>query len=151
LPQGHFVLAGDGPLAAALRDQANREHARVAFPGFLAERSRFFAALDLFIMPSRAEAWGLAALEAMAYGVPVIASDVGGLAEIVNPAEGGRLVPAGDATALADAIKTAAADREHLRAAGIKGRERARGFSTEQTAERTEAFYRRLLDAAGRR
>jgi glycosyltransferase involved in cell wall biosynthesis len=121
------------------------------FPGFLAERSRFFAALDLFIMPSRAEAWGLAALEAMAYGVPVIASDVGGLAEIVSPEEGGRQVPPGDAAALADAINVAASDRERLRAEGLKGRERARGFSTEQTVERTEAFYRRLLIAARRR
>jgi len=151
LPQAHFVLAGDGPLAAALRDQTNREHARVAFPGFLVERSQFFAALDLFIMPSRAEAWGLAALEAMAYAVPVIATDVGGLAEIVSPQEGGRLVLAGDAAALADAIKGAALDREGLCLEGLKGRERARGFSAEQTVERTEAFYRRLLNAAGRR
>jgi len=148
LPQARFVLAGDGPLAAALRELAQREKARVEFPGFLADRSEFFAALDVFIMPSRAEAWGLAALEAMAHGVPVIASNVGGLQEIVSPEGGGRLVPPDDAGALADAIRDAAGDRERLRACGLKGRERARKFSTQQTVDRTEAFYRRLLNAA---
>jgi glycosyltransferase involved in cell wall biosynthesis len=151
LPQAHFVLAGEGPQLAPLREQTNREQVRVTFPGFLTNRSRFFAALDVFIMPSRAEAWGLAALEAMAHGVPVIASNVGGLQEIVSPEEGGRLVPPGDAGALANMIRDSAADRERLRASGLKGRERARKFSAEQTVEQTELFYQRLLDVKRRR
>jgi glycosyltransferase involved in cell wall biosynthesis len=149
LPHAHFILAGSGPMSASLREQLKRERARVLLPGFLADRGRFFAALDLFIMPSRAEAWGLAALEAMAFGVPVIASDVGGLAEIVSSREGGRLIPPGDARALADAIKEAESDRERLRSAGLAGRERARKFSVEETVEKTEVFYRRLLASTG--
>lgn len=149
LPPARFLLAGTGPLQTGLRERARTQHLRIEFPGFLADRVGFFAALDLFVMPSRAEAWGLAALEAMAYGVPVIASDVGGLKEIVSPGEGGRLVPWGDPTALAEAIRDAAADRDRLRAAGLQGRERARRFSTVQTVERTEGFYRRVLGHAG--
>jgi glycosyltransferase involved in cell wall biosynthesis len=140
VPSARLVLAGTGPLVP-------RASERVKLLGFVSDRARFFAALDLFVMPSRAEAWGLAALEAMAYGVPAIASNVGGLAEIVSPEQGGRLVPSGDVAALAAAIAEAAADRDSLRAQGLKGRERARRFSIQQTVAQTEALYRRLLAA----
>jgi glycosyltransferase involved in cell wall biosynthesis len=149
MPGARFILAGEGPLLGTLRERASRDRITATFPGFLADPASFFAALDLFIMPSRAEAWGLAALEAMARGVPVVASDVGGLAEIVSPHHGGRLVAPGDAAALAAAIRDAAADRDCLRAAGLRGRERARGFSVQETVERTESFYRRLLASRG--
>ena len=52
-------------------------------PGFIDDLDEFYAALDLYIMPSRSEAWGLTALRAMAFGLPVIASNVGGLSELV--------------------------------------------------------------------
>jgi glycosyltransferase involved in cell wall biosynthesis len=142
IPRARFVLAGEGPLLASVRKNAP---ASVTFPGFVSERSAFFAALDLFIMPSRAEAWGLAALEAMAHGVPVIASDVGGLPEIIQNENGGWLVPPGDAAALARAITTAAADPERLRAQGQRARERALSFSLDRMVGQTEALYRRLL------
>ena len=93
MPYARFILAGDGTL---LNDLRRRAPENVVFPGFLSDHAAFFAALDLFIMPSRSEAWGMAALEAMAHGVPVIASDVGGLPEIVEPGNGGWLVPPGD-------------------------------------------------------
>lgn len=142
LPNAKIVLAGDGPLLSGLRKRAT---GNVTFPGFVSDRAAFFAALDLFIMPSRSEAWGLAALEAMAYGVPVIASDVGGLAEIVEPGNGGWLVPAGDPKALARAITVAATHTDLLRAQGQKARERARLFSVDWMVQQTEAFYRRFI------
>jgi glycosyltransferase involved in cell wall biosynthesis len=141
LPRARMVLAGDGPLLSEIRRKAPEN---VTFPGFITDRAAFFAALDLFIMPSRSEAWGLAALEAMAQGVPVIASDVGGLPEIVEPGNGGWLVPAGDPTALARAITIAASDPDGLRVQGQKARERARLFSVDRMVEQTEAFYGRL-------
>jgi glycosyltransferase involved in cell wall biosynthesis len=143
LPRAKVVLAGDGPLLAELRRRAPEN---VAFPGFVSDHTAFFAGLDLFIMPSRSDAWGLAALEAMAHGVPVIASDVGGLPEIVEEGNGGWLVPAGDSTTLARAIAVAASHPDRLRAQGIKARERARLFSVDRMVEQTEAFYRRFVN-----
>jgi len=141
LPRARFVLAGEGPLLAALRRNAP---ANVTFPGFISDRAAFYAGLDLFIMPSRSEAWGLAALEAMAHGVPVIASDVGGLPEIVEPGNGGWLVSVGDPAALARAIMAAAADPDRLREQSEKAGARARCFSVERMVDQTEEFYRRF-------
>jgi glycosyltransferase involved in cell wall biosynthesis len=117
----------------------------VTFPGFISDRAAFFAALDLFIMPSRSEAWGLAAIEAMAHGVPVIASDTGGLPEIIESGNGGWLVPAGDPAALAQAITAAASDRDLLRDQGRRARERAGLFSVGRMVDQTEAFYQRFI------
>ena len=141
LPRARMILAGDGPLLNTIRQEAPKN---VTFPGFVSDRAAFFAALDLFIMPSRSEAWGLAALEAMAHGVPVIASDVGGLPEVVEPENGGWLVPAGDSTALARAITAAATNMDLLRTQGQKARERARLFSVDRMVQQTEAFYSRF-------
>jgi glycosyltransferase involved in cell wall biosynthesis len=142
LPGARVVLAGDGPLLSEIRGDAPDN---VTFPGFVSDRAAFFAALDLFIMPSRSEAWGLAALEAMAHGVPVIASDTGGLPEIVDAGNGGWLVPAGDPAALAQAIVEAASDPQGLRNQGQRARERARLFSVGRMVEQTEAFYGRFV------
>jgi glycosyltransferase involved in cell wall biosynthesis len=136
-PRARVVLAGDGPLKSQIATDD------VILPGFVTDRAAFFAALDLFIMPSRSEAWGLAALEAMAHGVPVIASNIGGLAEIVDQ-DSGWLVPPGDPAALAHAIVLAASDPAKLKAMGLKARDRARQFSVDRMAQQTEDFYRKL-------
>jgi glycosyltransferase involved in cell wall biosynthesis len=140
LPGLRMILAGEGPLRGSMQASSV-----VILPGHISDRAEFFAALDLFIMPSRSEAWGLAALEAMAHGVPVVASNIGGLPEMIEAGETGWLVTPGDPGELADAIDRAASDRENLRATGLRGRERSKRFSVEETAARTEAFYRRML------
>jgi glycosyltransferase involved in cell wall biosynthesis len=142
LPRARVVLAGEGPLLNEIRRGAPEN---VSFPGFVSDRAAFFAKLDLFIMPSRSEAWGLAALEAMAHGVPVIASQIGGLPEIIEPGNGGWLVPAGDPAALARAITEAAMNLDVLRTQGQKARERARLFSVDRMLEQTVAFYQRFV------
>jgi len=141
MPHARFILAGDGKLLNEMRRRAPQT---VTFPGFVANRAAFFGALNVFIMPSRSEAWGMAALEAMAHGVPVIASDVGGLPEIVEPDNGGWLVPPGDPAALARAIMEAAASPDRLHEQGLKARQRARLFSVGQMVEQTEIFYDRF-------
>jgi glycosyltransferase involved in cell wall biosynthesis len=111
---------------------------------FPPDRADFFAALDLFIMPSLAEGLGSAALLANAYGIPVVASRVGGLPEIIEEAETGWLVPPGSPQDLAGAIAHAALDRTRLPAMGSKARQRAGQFSSTLMVERTEALYARL-------
>jgi glycosyltransferase involved in cell wall biosynthesis len=143
LPRTRFVLAGEGPLLEKVRASAPES---VALPGFVSDRAAFFASLDVFIMPSRSEAWGMAALEAMAHGVPVIASDIGGLAELVEDGNGGWLVRPGDPAGLARAIAYASTNPDRLREQGEKAVERARLFSVDRMVEQTEAFYRRLVE-----
>ncbi len=141
LPYVRFLLAGEGPLLADLRRQAPPN---VEFRGFVTDQAAFFAQLDLFVMPSRSEAWGLAALEAMAHGVPVIASDIEGLREIVEPGRSGWLFPTGDAAALAQTIQEAASSP--LPPYAEQARLRAVHFSVAQMAAQTDSFYQRLLD-----
>ena len=120
-------------------------------PGYLKPDAEFYAGLDLFLVNSTAEALGLSALYAMAHEVPVIASNVGGLSEVVG--DTGWLIPPSDPVALAAAIENAAiadpaaADpiRARTKKASAPRREHARGFSTEVTAQRTEALYHQLI------
>jgi glycosyltransferase involved in cell wall biosynthesis len=147
LPEARLLLAGDGPTRTSpqIAGQLARAANRAPLCGEIENLDEFFPALDLFLMPSRAEGLGSAALHAMAHGLPVIASRVGGLPEIVVEGETGWLVPADSPGALAEAILSAQADRERLRQFGMKARERARQFSTDIMLDRTEALYRRLL------
>lgn len=140
-PDVRCVLAGDGKARKQLQESSP---STVSFPGFLADKAAFFASLDLFLMPSLSEAWGLAALEAMSYGVPVIASDVGGLREIVKHHQSGWLIPSGDAQALAEAILSA---RQHkLSDFSQAARRRAAEFTVDHMAKQTEELYYQVLD-----
>lgn len=138
-PRLRSILAGEGPLRTALEGNPH-----VLLPGYVEDRASFFAALDVFLMPSRSEGWGLAALEAMAHGVPVIASRTGGLMEIVEERKSGWLVTPDDAPALAEVIAEAMRNPDTLREFAIRARKRAAEFSLQETAARTEAFYLRL-------
>ena len=135
-----LVVAGDGPERGAL--QARAAGADVRFVGHVddAELARLRAGAALALAPSRsAETFGLAAAEAMAAGLPVVASRVGALAELLD-ARG--LVPAGDPGALAEAIERLAGDR----VAGARGLERVRALCAPETVA---ASLARIYDAAG--
>ncbi len=140
-----MLLAGDGPLREDPRTQEKVRALKGAaqLPGYLKPDAEFYAGLDLFLVNSTAEALGLSALYAMAHEIPVIASNVGGLPEVVG--DTGWLIPPSDSAALAAAIEQAASDPKALRERGRRAREHARGFSTEVTAQRTEALYDQLL------
>jgi glycosyltransferase involved in cell wall biosynthesis len=147
LPRARLVLAGQGPTrnSPGITEKVNRAGSRARLPGFVENLAEFFAGLDLYIMPSRSESWGLAALHAMAYGLPVVASSVGGLPEIVEAGATGWLITPGEPAALAEAIAAAASDPARLRRFSANARRRARQFSVEQTVARVEALYYRVL------
>jgi glycosyltransferase involved in cell wall biosynthesis len=141
-----LLLAGEGPTrtAPSMLQRLEKLRDRVRLCGDIEELAGFYPALDLFVMPSRAEGLGSAALHAMAFGIPVVATRVGGLPEIVREAETGWLIPADSPAALAEAILAAASDTTRLRQLGVKARERAREFSTDIMLTRTERLYERL-------
>ncbi len=147
LSQVRLLLMGNGPLrmfrTIGRSIQAAQDSVRLL--GYLESLSEFLAGLDLFIMPSRAEGLGSSALLAMAHGLPVVASRVGGLPEIVEEGKTGWLIPPDSPSDLAEAIVAAASDRARLRQFSANARERARQFSSDIMLERTEALYYRLL------
>jgi len=112
-----------------------------------------FRALDVLVLPSRQpEPFGLVLLEAMASGVPVVATDQGGPREICVPGETGLLVPPADPAALADAVRSLVDDPDRARAMGRAGRLRVEALYDQRlTVQRIQALYAELLDGARRR
>lgn len=152
LPRARMLLAGDGPERSepGMMKLAHEASGMARLPGFVENLDEFYAALDVFIMPSRSEAWGLTALRAMASGLPVIASNVGGLPEMVEPGKSGWLVQPESPAELAQTIIEAASDAGRLAELGRQARVRAEQFSIARTVERTEQFYAQLLSGAGK-
>ncbi len=108
----------------------------------------YYQVLDLFIAPQRWEGFGLTPLEAMACGVPVVATDVGAFSEIVTAPELGRIVAPGDITALADAAYEMMSDPESLAASSRAVRAHVEAhFRIEDEAQALVDCYMRLLDA----
>jgi glycosyltransferase involved in cell wall biosynthesis len=149
LPASTQVLIGGdgpqlGPLAAQIAELGLAN--RVTLAGFVSDVPQFMTQLNLFVLPSRSEGLGLVLIEAMAAGLPVVATQVGGIPEVVVHGETGLLVPPEDAGALAAAIRQVLADPALAARMGEAGRIRAAAcFSAERMAEQTVALYRELL------
>lgn len=144
LPPWHLYICGDGPMRAALEHQARALSVadRIRFLGHVPEARRLLAAFDLFVLPSLMEGMGIAALEAMAAGLPVVATAVGGIPELVVDGQTGRLVPPADPAALAGALASLLRSPGQARAMGEAGRRRfADHFTVERFARATEAVY----------
>lgn len=146
-PRFRWLLAGEraGVFAERVEQMAVPAGATVRLCGYVESLPDFLAALDLFILPSRAEGLGSSALLAMAHGLPVVASRVGGIPEIVEEARTGWLVEPGSPSALAEAAAEAASDPARLREFGRAAREKAKAYSSDIMVERTLAVYGRLL------
>jgi glycosyltransferase involved in cell wall biosynthesis len=145
-----LLIAGDGPLRQDLeRDAARSGDGSVRFLGYLSDMRAFMNACDVLVFPTEAtlgEGFGLAALEAMACGRPVVATAVASLPEVVRSRETGLLVHPGAVDELAAALLELA-DDERLRAElGARAQERARTvFSVEAMVESTLTVYERAL------
>jgi glycosyltransferase involved in cell wall biosynthesis len=147
LPRAQLLLVGEAPLMVKddLLRRAGSARDRVHFLGEIENLSPFFAAIDVLVMPSRAEGLGSAALLAMAHGRPVVASRVGGVPEVVEDGVTGWLVPPDSPPELADAVLKAACDPARLAQFGAAACERAHQFSTAIMVARTERLYLSLV------
>jgi glycosyltransferase involved in cell wall biosynthesis len=104
-PDATFLVAGDGELRLELEARARRMlGGRVHFAGWVEDLASLYAASDVVVLSSRNEGTPVALIEASAAGVPVVATDVGGVADVVLQERTGRIVPPGDAASLADAV-----------------------------------------------
>jgi len=143
-----LVLVGDGPERASVEALASSLGVRdsVAFAGERRSLGDLFAHADLFLLPSEQESFGLAALESLASGVPVVASEVGGVPEVVTHGETGWLVPPRDPAAMAAAVIALLADPVRRGAMGRAARASALArFQPGPVVSRVEEIYREVL------
>ncbi len=142
------LVTGSGPAESGLRAMAEAAGLGSRFR-FLGERQDipdFLQAIDLYVQPSRLEGFGLAALEAMAAGLPVVASRTGGLPEVISEGLTGDLVPPGDPRALAEAILALLADPDRRTSYGALGMARAaESFPLEKMVRSWAEVYRAVL------
>jgi N-acetyl-alpha-D-glucosaminyl L-malate synthase BshA len=144
-----LILVGDGPDRGKIEQQCRERRIcdTLTFVGPLPMIEEVLTGADLFLLPSETESFGLAALEAMACEVPVIATAVGGLPEVVKDGETGCLFPVGDVDAMAAAAVRLLRDEPRRRAMGEAGRRRAvEEFSQDGVVARYRAIYERVLN-----
>ncbi len=149
LPEARFLIAGAGPMEETLKTkiQTTRLEPYIKMLGFVDDMKQFLSGLDIFVLCSRQEGLGLSALQAMAAGLPVVATDVGGLPEAVINDETGFLVPPGDAKLLAQAIVRLAIDPDMAAQMGVMGRKRVEQFfDSKEMAENTMNLYHAVLN-----
>lgn len=144
-----MVFIGDGPERPRLEELARKLGVapRCRFLGSRTDVPAILDACDMYLQTSHAEGFGIAALEAMAAGLPVVASESPGLGDLVRGA--GVLFPAGDAETCADVIKRVISDDAGMARMKGLGRARAREYSIERCAERYGALYEKILSESG--
>jgi glycosyltransferase involved in cell wall biosynthesis len=148
-PGATLLVLGEGPDGASLRRQAEAlgVSGSVDFRGLRLDVRPHYAAADLFVLPSRYEGLPNVMLEAMAAGLPVIASRVSGTEDVVEDGRNGLLVPPGEPRALLDALLRLTGEPEMGERLGKEARKTVEGrYHINRVAEETLAFYRRLTD-----
>jgi glycosyltransferase involved in cell wall biosynthesis len=148
-PDVWFAVAGDGHERSALEEQIHRLRVadRWRLIGWRDELNLIYRAFDLSVLPSRNEGMGRAAVEAMACGLAVVATAVGGLPSVVEDEVTGILVPPEDPRALADAILKLLENEATRRKMEAEGPRRAQElFSKEVMIKRIDKLYTRLFE-----
>src|SRR5271165_2215398 len=148
VPDTHLLLVGDGPLRLRLERMAQSfgiGH-RVTFLGWRQDVGAVLKASDIYVHSTHSDGFGIAACEAMAAGLPVVASDVPGLAQLVTSA--GILFPAGDHKALARNLTALIQSPGRQREMSAASRQRARQFSIENTVDGCIRMYESVLQVS---
>ncbi len=147
-PAAHFVVFGSGPLRAELEELAQTLGlgTTVRFAGFANDFAELLPGIDLMVNPALSEVMPNAVLESMAAAVPVVATDVGGVAEIAGPEKAIALVPTGDPAAIARAVSELLRDPRRLSELGRAGQRRVgEAFSPAVQKAQLRALYQEML------
>ncbi len=141
-----LVFVGDGPIKPAVEERAREIDASWAhFLGYRTDVPALLALADVMLQPSAADAMPMTVLEAMAMGVPVVATDVGDVASMLG-GEAGLCVPAGDEGAIAQACVELLSDDDRRAAAGVAGGKRAAEFDSSSMVHDYELLFRAACD-----
>jgi glycosyltransferase involved in cell wall biosynthesis len=147
-----LCMVGDGPDRRAVEDLA-RELGIMRdclFPGYQEDVGPFFAAFDVFVLPSGNEGTPVTAIEALASGCPVVATRVGGVPDVVSDGEDGFLVEPGDVAELAARLAQLASAPDLRARMGTTGRERMQGrYAVDRLIDDIDRLYRDLLEQKG--
>jgi N-acetyl-alpha-D-glucosaminyl L-malate synthase BshA len=150
-PGVKLLLVGDGPDRPAAEALARElgVYGDVRFLGKQEPVEEILSIADVFLMPSGSETFGLAALEAMACGVPVVSSDIGGLPELNIEGETGFLCDLADIDCLTDATRRILRDDDlHERMSAAARRRAVEAFDIDRIVPQYETFYQEMVDAA---
>ncbi|HUR82438.1 MAG TPA: N-acetyl-alpha-D-glucosaminyl L-malate synthase BshA [Thermoanaerobaculia bacterium] len=145
-----LLMIGDGPERSKVEAYARAHHLRdrVFFLGNVPNLEEVLGACDLFLLPSETESFGMAALEALASEVPVIATRAGGLPEVVTEGDTGFLLPVGDVAGMAERGIEILANDELRKRMGKRGRELAvENFDEEKIVPRYRELYERTVSS----
>lgn len=155
--EGHpfrVILVGDGQLRPTIERMADGPlRGRVHFEGRVghAHLPRYYASADVFCSPARdGESFGMVLLEAMASGVPIVATDIEGYRCVFTPGEEGLAIPPRDPRSLADALRRMLLDPGLRARCGARGAETARSYGWNRIVDRHEAIYRSLAGVPAR-
>ncbi|MFH0774233.1 MAG: GT4 family glycosyltransferase PelF [bacterium] len=146
-PEVRFIIAGEGPERSRLEELVERLGIlqKVFFLGHRRDVERIFNSIDIFVLPSLSEGMPMTILEAMAFGKPTIATDVGGVSRLINE-KTGLLVPSKDPSLLTAAIISLLKDPEKAQLMGLCARKRVEEeFAPEQMVKDTEKVYLEVL------
>lgn len=150
-PNVRFVIVGEGPMETEIRRRAARPPlaGRLTLTGRREDAVAIIASADLFVLPSLSEGLPLTLLEAAMCGRAVVASNTGGMPEIVKNGETGLLVPPGDATALAESIVSLLSDQREREKMGAAARQLwERKFTADVMVDKLEKTYSSLMPKA---
>jgi glycosyltransferase involved in cell wall biosynthesis len=145
-PNLHLLLIGDGPLRQDLELELKRNPIPHTLTGYLPQAYAALPAMDLFVLPSVSEGMGLVLLEAMQAGVPIVASAVGGIPEVVRDGKDGLLVPPGNAAGFCAACSKIIDNPDLAKSLVISGQNRWPEFSIERMVSGIEQVYTRILN-----